>query len=256
MPKSVSLGELERLILLRCTAETTLTVTLSKSSWRVKSTGLLPLVRSIRPWNVWKGRVSCLREWPGITRTRRQAQAPVHGQRVRRSRHQLCTGRMAETRARPGRNSRNGMIASYREVDYSTAWTNWPEHSRYTRRRYARYSPARLCIEAFCYAVLTFLAQYSIQVFAAPQDRWLQIAGRILAFASGGFGILSAIAFLLIAGPGFADLVGTIGEPRTLPTSETLPSQSAPQVGEEPERGGPQPPITPSLLLELVLPAA
>lgn len=146
------------------------------------------------------------------------------------------------------------MTASYRELDYSTAWSNWAEYSNYTRRRYAKYSPGRLCIEALCYAALTFLARYTIQLCAAPQNRWSLIAGQILTFAAGGFSILSALAFLVVGGPAVADLIGVSSEPRLLPTSESRPSQSIPQVGDEPALGGPRPPMTPSLLLELVLP--
>jgi len=146
------------------------------------------------------------------------------------------------------------MIASYRELDYSTSWTNWTEHTKYTRRRYAKYSAGRLCIEALCYAVLAFLVRCTVQLSAAPQTKWSVIAVQFLAFAVGGFSVLSVLALIVISGPVVADLIEMLSEPWSRPAAREMPFQSVPHAEGAPAIDGLGPPIAPSLLLELVLP--
>jgi hypothetical protein len=143
------------------------------------------------------------------------------------------------------------MIASYREVDYSTHWSNWSEDTRYFSRRYAKYGICRLWAESLCYAVLAFLTRWAVYRCFVPHTRWVSAAGLTLTVVGFPFALLAGfISLLFVAAVVFDILSWANAQPVVVlgypPSRAVLPPVRA--------GAGSRPPKMPSVLLEVFVP--
>jgi hypothetical protein len=155
------------------------------------------------------------------------------------------------------RYSENGMVVrEFVRTDASSRaqWSDWKAERAYSERRYAKYSPLRLFMEALAYSLLLASMRWATRMlFLQTYPDWVNLGSTIMAAVSIGFGAVASFAAFAYVSTEYDLFRGRAGNFTAPPPPAEQTAPGTTRIDKNGDTSG-RPPAIPSFVLELIVP--